>query len=423
MPGTQQKLLDKILSWATSDLPKAQPSVTHPHLQIRFIDGPINVGSSEVIPSDERIVCLRGTLGSGKSTIAQTVADQLQAKGCLAASYFASDSRAFYQDRLEFVVSLASQIAQSIPVTRALIAKTPPTTKSLSRLLDDFIYSPLRQVTLDRPYLIVIDSDSAYDNEFAQFIVHFFNSSLDTPLRFLLSFRGLWRYKAAGNVAWPSRWSDGIHRENLDDYKSEDDIAAVVRYTLGEALLSPELGPQLAEWPDDEKVTQLVKLAEGSFEHMAILLDFILKPHSSDDRRTFEDRLRQALSGASEIFRRALDRRYKRIIEGAEFTLAANSQSHHIRAPSVDQFVFGLVEHETPALVPLPDLDLGSEYATARDASLIASSLQEIVMQRGAQVALFHTSVRDFILDEERSGDLFPSSARASFLERRVALT
>ena len=90
LPGTRVDLLQQIRTWA---------------------DG-----------NDEGyIFWLSGWAGTGKSTIARTVARECYDKGCLGASFFFSRGKGDVHDACVFVTSIAVQLAQPSKILRDLI--------------------------------------------------------------------------------------------------------------------------------------------------------------------------------------------------------------------------------------------------------------------------------------------------------------
>jgi hypothetical protein len=120
---------------------------------------------------DERcIFWLRGLAGTGKSTIAQTVARSCHDKHCLAASFFFSRGGGDVGHAGKFVTSIAVQLAHNVPVLRqqicaAVAERSDVASESLRdqwRYLILYLLSKLHELG---PYIVVIDALDECDND------------------------------------------------------------------------------------------------------------------------------------------------------------------------------------------------------------------------------------------------------------------
>ena len=140
LPGTRVDLLDKVRDWFTN--------------------------------SSKCIFWLNGMAGTGKSTIARTLAAEFDDKKQLGASFFFKRGQGDRGRASGFFTTIANQLVQAIPEIRPLIskviAKDPSvTSQTLQRQFEQLILDPLKGI--DNPvqsiYLIVIDALDECDNE------------------------------------------------------------------------------------------------------------------------------------------------------------------------------------------------------------------------------------------------------------------
>ena len=123
---------------------------------------------------DERyIFWLCGWAGTGKSTIARTVAREYASKGCLGASFFFSRGKGDVHDAGMFVTSIAVQLAQSSKALKdliyeAILSKPGIASKTLRDQWQKLILEPLSNLEAGlgaKPVVVVIDALDECDGE------------------------------------------------------------------------------------------------------------------------------------------------------------------------------------------------------------------------------------------------------------------
>jgi ABC-type iron transport system FetAB ATPase subunit len=98
--------------------------------------------------ADYPICWLQGPAGSGKSTIAHTIAQQCAHNGKLAFSFFFSRGKPSRSDTTKFFATFAYQLAQSFPVVQAsmrqvLLRNPSIVSQRLHNQMKDLIIYPL----------------------------------------------------------------------------------------------------------------------------------------------------------------------------------------------------------------------------------------------------------------------------------------
>ncbi|KAI9780999.1 MAG: hypothetical protein M1839_006438 [Geoglossum umbratile] len=116
------------------------------------------------------IFWLSGWAGTGKSTIARTVAYEYHYKKCLAASFFFSRGKEDVSHAGRFVATIALQLAANFPVLRDLIYQaatniTSKTQKEQWKLVVQEPLSKLGNTSLRLPLILVIDALDECDDE------------------------------------------------------------------------------------------------------------------------------------------------------------------------------------------------------------------------------------------------------------------
>ena len=120
-----------------------------PHTRVDLLQDIHDWADSKDSPA---IFWLSGLAGTGKSTIAQTVAASYHAEGRLAASFFFSRAGGDVNHAGKFITSIAFQLAKTIPALRPKICDAISKDKDIaSQSLDDqwheLVLRPLSSLT------------------------------------------------------------------------------------------------------------------------------------------------------------------------------------------------------------------------------------------------------------------------------------
>ncbi|KAK6513273.1 hypothetical protein TWF506_009432 [Arthrobotrys conoides] len=121
-------------------------------------------------PRDRCIFWLRGMAGTGKSTIARTVARYLEGNGQLGASFFFKRSQAQRSNASKFFPTLAFSLAQHIPslmphMNAAIEGNPDVSGRSFKEQFEKLIFEPLSRVGPTSTVVMVIDALDECENE------------------------------------------------------------------------------------------------------------------------------------------------------------------------------------------------------------------------------------------------------------------
>ncbi|KAG7105252.1 hypothetical protein HYQ44_016564 [Verticillium longisporum] len=121
-------------------------------------------------PNREPLCWLHGKAGTGKSTIAQSVARELAAKGLLAASFFFKRGEGDRGRSRLFYPTIAAQLASSFPAAAAQMRHTIEgnpdiASKSLGEQFRMLVLKPLENVSVASSMTVVIDALDECDGE------------------------------------------------------------------------------------------------------------------------------------------------------------------------------------------------------------------------------------------------------------------
>ncbi|TEB18760.1 hypothetical protein FA13DRAFT_1745277 [Coprinellus micaceus] len=391
LPGTRAKVIGKILSWARSTF---------------FTEG-------------QHILWVFGYAGCGKSAIAQAVADQLSEDHRLAAAFFFFRGAGDRSRMSKFASTLACQVAATVPGTAehigAALRARPGllnSTTSLIAQLKYLVYDPIRAVSAKwyrlsgvwKPFIVIVDGlDECGDNEdttaFIKDLISLFERKPGISLRFLIT----------------SRVEDHLHQQlhrspqvrllDLVEHTSHGDIEAALDAAIRDASGGRVLDACGKEWLSRSDKERLIKHIGKSFIFMTTIVKVLFAP-SATDGLTPAARLPMVLNmdpgcgpGGP-----GFDDLYTSILESSQSLLHFHDIISVIalsgRALSVAEIAM------------LLDIKIA-------DVVVVLVTLHSIVQVPGndrTPVTLWHTSLRDFLTSEARSGTFHASPS----LHRRL---
>ncbi|KAJ4299230.1 hypothetical protein N0V90_004474 [Kalmusia sp. IMI 367209] len=221
---------------------------------------------------DAQCICwLSGMAGTGKSTVARTVARKYYEKGCLAASFFFSRDDGDINHAGNFVTSIAWQLAHTLPASRQHICDAIRSGFATHTLRDQWrhlIIGPLSKLNgsnLKPSYTLVIDALDECDNA----------NKIRTIVQLILEVRSLQKVRL--RVFLTSRSEMPIRKElgkvsdaecrnfalqNISSKIVDHDIALFLKTKLCRLGEDECLDIQ---WPGEEAIKSLVRRASGLF--------------------------------------------------------------------------------------------------------------------------------------------------------------
>ncbi|RXW19549.1 hypothetical protein EST38_g6307 [Candolleomyces aberdarensis] len=382
-PGTRKDVIRGITSWADTGIVLSQTPAIH-------------------------VYWFHGFAGSGKSAISLEIAKIYAGSGRLLASYFFFRNAGDRSQMSRFAVSLAAQMAAAVPATASfieaaleadpgLLTQSVSLTVQLERLVYEpfqaaLKWGPILTALLKGPFLIVVDGlDECEDKQgvvdFIDHMLNFFKRHPSIPLRFFIASRVEEHIRSRLD-------NGGVVLSNLDSHSADEDIEmflqASFRGAAGNDRVIQEYVRTHGEWPMKADMNNLIQHIEGSFVLTSSIFKFIVQPATEEDPSTPMERLPLALK------KNGLDGLYAQ-------TLARSQHLPHFRNIISTVALLG----RPLSIVGIADL-LGIE---AFQVVHVLLNLQAIVRVPGTDkrgnVTLCHTSLRDFLTTESRSGCFF----------------
>jgi len=359
---------------------------------------------------------LYGPAGSGKSAIAQTIAELLEKAGLLAAAFFFSRNSAGRNDKTPLVATLVYQLVTSIPeirvhVLEALKENPALFSRSIEAQVHALIVKPLNAVAhdrtlapilLSRPRLIILDGlDECRTTSAQTQILNALSTAakdLHTPLCFLIASRPEQDIRQSFND------HNGLGSLSfsiaLDDtYRPDKDIEVFLRSTFEEIKRQhPSRAYLPSSWPNLEDIRWLVKKSSGQFIFASTVAKYVDSHcHWPPDRLKII--FGQSNPGQEAPFAE-LDALYRLIL----LSVADIERVMDVLAFLILQPFFGGGVNTTMCERFL--------FYRPGEIHMILSDIHSILFVPAPEdsfkkLKFFHASLSDFLLDRSRSMDLF----------------
>ncbi|RXW14741.1 hypothetical protein EST38_g11118 [Candolleomyces aberdarensis] len=379
-PGTRKAVIRGITQWADTRIVLRKEPVVH-------------------------VYWFHGFAGSGKSAISLEIARIYAGSGRLLASYFFFRNAGDRSRMNRFAATLAAQMAAAVPATASFIeaaldAEPDLLTQgtSLTVQLERLVYEPFQAapergfVLFNGPFLIVVDGlDECEDKQgvvdFIDHMLDFFERHPSIPLRFFIASRVEEHIRTRLT-------NDVVRLGDLNNYWARNDIEVFLQASFQGAAVNDRVIQSYVrangEWPTKPDMNKLIWHTNGSFVLASTIFKFIVQPATEEDPSTPMGRLPLALE------MNGLDSLYAQ-------TLARSQHLPHFH--NIISTV-ALLRRPLP-IVGIAEL-LGIE---AFEVVHVLLNLQAIFHVPGTddqgKVTLCHTSLRDFLTTESRSGCFF----------------
>ena len=413
------------------DSPKCHPNTRVAVLQ-KIIDW---ILGRDPLTRNALIAWLHGPAGSGKSAIAQSIAEWCYEQGILVASFFFSRFDSTRNHARSLIATIAYQASLCFPEIKgrftAVIEHDPLIfSRSLDTQILALVIQPLRHLQ-DRghfndstsPRVIIIDGlDECEDREGQLKILSTISNAIQhhcLPLIFLIAGRPEHDITTAFGMGHLCKISMRIPLDR--DYHSYDDIELFLRDNFREIRENHPFRSQIPlTWPSDDILQAMVRKSSGQFIYASTLIKFV---KSSRHRPT--DRLDIAL-GIHPPLRdmpfAELDALYIHIfssLDDPEPVLQVLA-SHIIDRQRPD--AYGLSQM-VDVMEDLLSLSRGDIRILLCDlTSLLWFDQGRWYKRPQTRIRFYHASLEDFLLDQSRSQQFYINAPlrHAEFAHRYI---
>ena len=342
---------------------------------------------------------LNGLAGTGKSTIAKTIADRLFAGGQLGASFFCSRD---FEDRSNLTLifpTLATQLARKYEEFRSilvpLIQRDPEiASESLFNQMDKLIVQPLSETDIST--VIVIDAlDECKDEESASAILSVLGRLAPKipKVKFFLTGRPEPRISKGFRLPLLAKITDRFVLHEVESDQVDSDIRLFFKNGFSEFARDLD---GLDDWPTEKDLDRLCEQAAGLFVYAQATVKFVGND-KWDPRERLSNLLRSQKIGGHEG--KTLDSLYTSILQGAFGDDDAEDQAK-IRSV-LGTIVLAVNPLSPSAIATLLRVD-------AKNVHRLLSSVNSLLILHenvDHPVRPFHKSFPDFVTDPTRCTD------------------
>jgi hypothetical protein len=343
---------------------------------------------------DNQTMCwLYGPAGSGKSTIAHTIAERSGDK--LGASFFFSRGKGGRSVTTSLLPTLAYQLATRVPVLQVLMQQALQSDPLiLSQTLNDqfrkLIVDPILAISGPLPRMVVvIDAlDECSDEDLLVEVVRLLGDAFATtrqlPIRFLLTSRPEEHIR---NVFARPIARRKTYSLALQDFSARDDIRAFLQSQFVNILSDHEvyLREVPKPWPSPAALKELVEKSEGLFIYVSTLVKYVGQGDGLPDEKL--EAVRRINPG--------IDPLYKQV-------LSAGLQTPNSREVigTVMLLCRSLKISALAQLLQLTPVSLRHALRGCHSILIIPDEDDEVIK-------CYHASLQDFLIDHHRSRDYF----------------
>jgi uridine kinase len=337
-------------------------------------------------------VCwLEGPAGSGKSTIAHTIAEQYDDKSLLAFSFFFSRGKADRNDTAKFIPTFVYQLAQSLPAAEAYIrhALTNESSTADLRLRDqirELIVNPILQIQPIPSMIIVVDGlDECSDDGSLQELIRLLVDATDRiPFRLLFTSRPETHIQQIFEATSTRRKT---YHLSLRDFNADEDVREYLRRHLSgireqnNSLMRDVPRP----WPSPRELDVLVHQSEGLFIYVSTLVKFV-----ADKKGLPQERLQAVM-----MLHRGVDPLYEQVL-----SVARESDYFTQVVGTIIYLRYPVALKELGQLLQLSSSCIQQGLRGCQSVFVIPDNDQELVRP-------YHASLRDFLTDHNRAQSHF----------------
>ncbi|RXW18418.1 hypothetical protein EST38_g7431 [Candolleomyces aberdarensis] len=378
----------------------------------------------------QRLLCMTGAAGSGKSALQQTASIKCSRCNILAAAFFFSATDPSRNIIETVIPTIAYQLGRRNPTLKQQIKSAVEDeplifAQSLEAQTVALIVDPLGHLrdmginVCSFPYAILIDGldECKGEDRQAELLTAISRCLLaeDLPFRIFIASRPEWAIRTALEPGGHLR-EMAYHIQLSDNY----DASADMRRYLQRRFEDIGLRIRDSKWFNEGDIETLVRAASGQFIYVATIYKYI-----SERRASPTERLKIVLTWTPHVEQiarpfEALDVLYTNILLAAKNAYEAVDSHHgrdflllfrsyHINMRGYDIYSVGRRVSVSPFSVYWLGLEARAEE------SLISDLRSLVVLEGGGEFSslrLYHKSFSDFLEDASRAKDLFVSEAR-----------
>ena len=355
---------------------------------------------------DNPVFWLNGPAGTGKSAIAQTVAEMSFEDGRLGASFFCSRDFEDWSNSQKIFPTLALQLAQRYPAFRKellLALKYDPFRRSLIGEAEKLIFRPLGATNIST--LIIIDAlDECEDEEPTSAILSILSRFADRMprVKFFITGRPVPRIRSGFRLAGLRPITEVLGLHDVEQPLVDADIQLFFRARLTEMAKNRSHLDVTGSWPRLSDISVLCEKAAGFFMYASMVVKFVASPYHLPQERLAllvslpQNTTYEGVAGLDSFYTETLKHVFHDVGPGV---------------PKVDHYFRSIIGI---ALLPFYKLSIKSLLHLLPNLSkhhilTVLHSLHSLLhVPEGAEgpIQVLHKSFPDFLMDPKRCQDM-----------------
>jgi hypothetical protein len=370
-----------------------------------------DIAAWAVSSSAPLVFWLNGLAGTGKSTVARTMCERLEAQGALAASFFVTRQVSERRAAPNIIRTLAYQLARrQRPVADALctmLRDTPDlaVAENLPKLVAGLLSKPAEAMSRGVGLVVVIDaldeceedSQGRYGGDLVPLLIR---SLLQLPgrLKLLITSRAEPTIRRMFEDLSVDALQTVVQLHDLDRAMVRNDIKIYLTRSC-KAIVETRRELSLEDWPSPADLETLVDLSDVLFVFASTAIRFLNSPRQSP-RARLDFMLARRDDKLGSPFR-FLDQLYMQVLENAVKT---DEDDEHMLCDRLRSVMGGVVVMRYPLPVEAYAILL---HMDRDEVQLAAESLSAFLLfRRDESVRIFHPSFPDFITNPKRCDDV-----------------
>jgi hypothetical protein len=367
-----------------------------------------DIASWAKAPAAPVVFWLNGLAGTGKSTIARTICDDLAKIGLLGASFFLSRQVAERRHAPNVVRTITYQLARQQRAFAKALSSTIQesadlaSSEVLQRSISELLFKPAAALEVGTGLVLVIDAldECMEDNRGrpgGELLPLLLRGLMQMPgrLKLLLTSRNEPAIVRMFEVASLGVQHAVVQLHDLDSEVVRADIRTYLTRSFADIVKDhPEMN--LLEWPSQEDLNTVAGAADTLFVFAATVVRFVGTPKQNPRTRLGIMLARRTGNSASPY--RFLDRLYLQVLRTS--VLSEEQEDEIVLCESLRLVVGSIVTAQQPLSVAVHAILLDRDPA---DVQRVVGSLSALLLNASDEpIRTFHPSFPDFIVDSRR---------------------